>query len=475
VTFNSLIFLVFLALFFPIYFVTRGTARIWVCLIASYIFYGWWDYRFLALIAASTIVDYWIGRWMYVTTDPWKRKLLIVVTVVVNLTFLGFFKYFNFFIDSFHQMSDALGLGFSPSTLEITLPIGISFYTFMSMSYTIDIYRNELPAEKSLLKFATFIAFFPHLVAGPILRARDLLPQLHGYHRLHSPRVIIGLGLILLGYYKKVVVADGSALVVDKIFEEPAVHSSMGLLVGVVLYAFQIYGDFSGYSDIAIGLALIMGVNFIENFRTPYISKNFSEFWSRWHISLSTWLRDYLYIPLGGNRSSKFNTYRNLLVTMLLGGLWHGADWKFVIWGALHGMYLVVQRLIGKRWDRLRKALYIPDAINNVVLIAIVFSLTCLAWIFFRANSTSDALHIIQRISTFEDFTLASVRNKILVGRVAMLIGILLLIEHAHRRFDLEAMLLKSPAFRVAAYATLLWLIALFGTFGSSTFIYFQF
>lgn len=474
-TFNSLIFLVFLAIFFPLYFATRGVTRIWVCLIASYIFYGWWDYRFLALIAASTIVDYWIGRMMYATTDPWKRKLLIIVTVIVNLSFLGFFKYFNFFIDSFHQMSDVLGLGFSPSTLEITLPIGISFYTFMSMSYTIDVYRGELPAEKSLLKFATFIAFFPHLVAGPILRARDLLPQLHGHHRIHRPRVVIGLALILMGYFKKVGVADSAALVVDRIFDEPAVHSSAGLLVGVVLYAFQIYCDFSGYSDIAIGLALIMGVNFIENFRTPYISKNFSEFWSRWHISLSTWLRDYLYIPLGGNRYGKFNTQRNLLLTMLLGGLWHGADWKFVIWGALHGMYLVFQRLIGKRWDRLRKFLRVPNFLNDALLIAVVFSLTCLAWVFFRANSTADALHIIHRIFSFEDFTLASVRNKIVVGKVAVLICILLAIEAADRRFDMEALLLKSPAFRVVAYATLLWLIALFGTFGSSTFIYFQF
>lgn len=474
-TFNSLIFLLFLAIFFPLYFATRGVLRIWVCLVASYIFYGWWDYRFLALIAASTFVDYWIGRMMYATVDPWKRKLLIIVTVVVNLSFLGFFKYFNFFIDSFHQMSDMLGLGFSPSTLEITLPIGISFYTFMSMSYTIDIYRHELPAEKSLLKFATFIAFFPHLVAGPILRARDLLPQLHGYHRIHRPRVIIGLALILMGYFKKVGVADSAALVVDKIFDAPAVHSSAGLLLGVVLYAFQIYCDFSGYSDIAIGLALVMGVNFIENFRTPYISKNFSEFWSRWHISLSTWLRDYLYIPLGGNRFGTFNTYRNLLLTMLLGGLWHGADWKFVIWGALHGMYLVFQRLIGKRWDRFRKFLHVPNFVNNAFLIALVFSLTCLAWVFFRANSTSDALHIIHRIFAFEDFTLSTIRNKVLVAKVALLIGILLAIEAADRRFDMEALLLKSPAFRIAAYATLLWLIALFGTFGSSSFIYFQF
>jgi D-alanyl-lipoteichoic acid acyltransferase DltB (MBOAT superfamily) len=475
VTFNSLTFLVFLAIFFPLYFATRGSARLWVCLIASNIFYGWWDYRFLALIWASTLMDYTIGLLMERTTGAAQRKALIAITIVINMTFLGFFKYFNFFVDSFQHFASALGVHVSTTTLNITLPIGISFYTFMTMSYTIDVYRRELPAERSLLKFATFVAFFPHLVAGPILRASDLLPQLHGYHRFDSERMISGLGLILFGYYKKIVVADGAAKIVDLIFSEPAAHSSLGLLVGVLLYAFQIYCDFSGYSDIAIGLARIMGVDFLPNFRTPYISKSFSEFWQRWHISLSTWLRDYLYIPLGGNRHGTFNTYRNLLITMLLGGLWHGADWKFVIWGGLHGFYLVLQRFFAAPWERLRKFLHIPHKLNNALLMALVFALTCFAWIFFRANSSGDAWYIISRIAAFEDFRVSSIRNQIMVGKVAIVIAILLVIEAVDRRYDLSAVLVRWPAFCVGVFASLLWLIAFFGTFGSKSFIYFQF
>ena len=474
-TFNSLTFLIFLAIFFPLYFATRGNLRLWVCLIASNVFYGWWDYRFLALIWASTLMDYAIALLMERTTTPRRRKLLIAVTVIVNLTFLGFFKYFNFFVDSFEAMIDALGMHVSTTTLNITLPIGISFYTFMTMSYTIDVYRKELPAERSLLKFATFVAFFPHLVAGPILRARDLLPQLHGYHKFEGERLISGLGLILFGYFKKVVVADGAAQIVDGIFNEPAIQSSLALLIGVVLYAFQIYGDFSGYSDIAIGLARIMGVDFNLNFRTPYISKSFSEFWQRWHISLSTWLRDYLYIPLGGNRYGPVFTYRNLVITMLLGGLWHGADWKFVIWGALHGLYLVLQRLFAEPWQHVQRAIRLPERLNNLILMVLVFSLTCLAWIFFRANSSSDAWYIITRIVAFDDFHLSSLRNVIPIAKAGGMILLLLIMEEADRRYDLQQKFVDSKVFFVCAVATLLWLIALFGTFGSASFIYFQF
>lgn len=474
-TFNSLTFLIFLAVFFPLYFATFGVVRMWICLIASNVFYGWWDVRFLALIWASTLMDYSIGLLMERTTNPLRRKILIAITVVVNLTFLGFFKYFNFFVESFQSLSDALGLNISTTTLNITLPIGISFYTFMTMSYTIDVYRKEIPAEHSLLKFATFVAFFPHLVAGPILRARDLLPQLHGQHRFDGDRMISGIGLVLFGFFKKVVVADSAGLVVDGIFSEPSLHTSLGLVVGVVLYAFQIYCDFSGYTDIAIGVARIMGVDFCDNFRTPYISKSFSEFWQRWHISLSTWLRDYLYIPLGGNRSGKATTYRNLAITMLLGGLWHGANWKFVIWGGLHGMYLVLQRVFSRPWERIRRIFKIPDRLNGILLIALVFTLTCLAWIFFRANSTKDAFHIIQRIVAFDDLRLSAIRNPLPTTKCAAMILILLVIEAADRRYKFQNLMLQSPVFCVFFFNTLLWSIALFGTFGSTTFIYFQF
>jgi alginate O-acetyltransferase complex protein AlgI len=319
------------------------------------------------------------------------------------------------------------------------------------------------------------VAFFPHLVAGPILRARDLLPQLHGYHHFDGDRMISGLGLVLFGYFKKIVVADGAALVVDSIFGEPAAQSSLNLIVGVVLYAFQIYCDFSGYSDIAIGLARIMGVDFNVNFRTPYISKSFSEFWQRWHISLSTWLRDYLYIPLGGNRRGPVQTYRNLIITMLLGGLWHGANWKFVIWGALHGLYLVLQRVFGGPWEWLRRTLRVPMRVNNAFLMLLVFALTCFAWIFFRANSTADAFFIIRRIASLEDFHWATLRNQVPVAKSFGMILVLLAVEAVDRRIDLQSRLLSTPVFTVTYFASLLWLISLFGRFGSTTFIYFQF
>jgi D-alanyl-lipoteichoic acid acyltransferase DltB (MBOAT superfamily) len=312
-------------------------------------------------------------------------------------------------------------------------------------------------------------------VAGPIVRARDFLPQLHDDHPFKWDNVIAGTGQVLAGYFKKVVVADGAALAVDRVFDQPGLHTSIGLSVGVFLYAFQIYCDFSGYSDIAIGLARVMGFEFPENFRTPYISKSFSEFWQRWHISLSSWLRDYLYIPLGGNRNGAFQTYRNLLITMLLGGLWHGADWKFVIWGGLHGLYLVVQRLIGGRWQRLRTALWIPNWLNNWLLMAVVFTFTCVAWVFFRASSAYEAWDILGRIVSLDGINPGSIRNKILVGKSFLVIGLLLVAEEANRRVPLQPLLLRSPAFCVVSFATMLWLIALLGVFGSNQFIYFQF
>jgi D-alanyl-lipoteichoic acid acyltransferase DltB (MBOAT superfamily) len=475
VFFNSLTFLIFLAIFLVLYFASSGRGRLWICLLGSYTFYGWWDYRFLALIVFSTLVDYWLGMLIDRSEEPAKRKSAVILSCIVNLGFLGFFKYFNFFIDSFQHVADTMGLGTSLTTLDIILPVGISFYTFQSMSYTIDVYRRQLRMEPDLLRFATFIAFFPQLVAGPIVRARDFLPQLHADHPFKWDNVITGTGQVLAGYFKKVVVADGAALVVDRVFDQPGLHTSIGLSVGVFLYAFQIYCDFSGYSDIAIGLARVMGFEFPENFRTPYISKSFSEFWQRWHISLSSWLRDYLYIPLGGNRNGAFQTYRNLLITMLLGGLWHGADWKFVIWGGLHGLYLVVQRLIGGRWQRLRTALWIPNWLNNWLLMAVVFTFTCVAWVFFRASSAYEAWDILGRIVSLDGINPGSIRNKILVGKSFLVIGLLLVAEEANRRVPLQPLLLRSPAFCVVSFATMLWLIALLGVFGSNQFIYFQF
>ncbi|MBI1227880.1 MAG: MBOAT family protein [Bacteroidetes bacterium] len=537
--FNSLTFLAFIAIFLPIYFSLKGNARLWLSLFASYVFYGWWDWRFLTLISLSTFIDYYLGAvirngnilkerktwyevfgygmlmsvlvlglnllsktafpqlsyleyWYFPTLGLWLTFLVIyltnkistaesrgyrmmVVSMVLNLGFLGFFKYFNFFTDSFDQMLGNFGMHASWNTLNIILPVGISFYTFQSMSYTIDVYRKEIEPELNYLKFATFVAFWPQLVAGPIVRAVDFLPQFQKDHNFHWNRVITGTGRVLWGFFKKCVVADSLAPFVDQIFHEPNGFASINLVIAVFFYAFQIYCDFSGYSDIAIGFARILGFDFNENFKTPYFSQNFSEFWSRWHISLSSWLRDYLYIPLGGNRNGKFNTYKNNMLTMLLGGLWHGANWTFVFWGFLHGLYLIAQRQLGKPFGSLMSGLRFPSWMKSGVNIASTFFFTCLAWIFFRSANFGIATDVIKGIASFQGFSMVNVMNKFTVMKGFLLIGILLTIEVSNIRMHWNSLAFERPSFRVVAYATLLLLLAFFGSFGSGAFIYFQF
>jgi alginate O-acetyltransferase complex protein AlgI len=468
--FNSFAFLVFLPLFMLAYWTTRGRARLWVMLLGSLVFYGWWDWRFLFLLLFSAIVDYSIGILLENEQDASARHRLIVLSVIVNLGLLGFFKYFNFFADSAARLGDALGLHLTWTVLRIVLPVGISFYVFKTMSYTIDVYRRTQSAERDLLRFTTFVVFFPELVAGPIVRASRLLPQLRGDHAFDHERAISGLTLVLSGYVRKVVVADSLAPLVDIRFAYPEAHSALSLLIGVYFYAFQIYCDFSGYSNIAIGLARILGFDFGVNFDRPYFSRSFSEFWTRWHISLSSWLRDYLYIPLGGNRGGALLTLRNLTITMLLGGLWHGAQWTFVAWGALHGLYLVAQRLIGSFWQRAVKSLRVPRVVSDAFLMLLVFHLTCFAWVFFRAQSFHNAWQILTSIASMREMNFASVDNRILVLKGALLIGGLLLIE---------ILTLKprdvSPARRLVFAASCIWLLLLFGSFSGNRFIYFQF
>lgn len=468
--FNSFAFLIFLPLFMIGYWSTRGRARLWVMFLASLVFYGWWDWRFLFLLLFSALVDYSLGLLLENEQDDAARHRLIVLSIVVNLGLLGFFKYFNFFADSAAQLSDALGLHVTWTTLRIVLPVGISFYVFKTMSYTIDVYRRTQRAERDLLRFATFVVFFPELVAGPIVRASRLLPQLNHDQRFDYERAVSGLSLICAGYVRKVVVADSLAPLVDVRFAHPEAHSALSLLIGVYFYAFQIYCDFSGYSSIAIGLARILGFDFGINFDRPYFSRSFSEFWTRWHISLSSWLRDYLYIPLGGNRGGTLFTFRNLMLTMLLGGLWHGARWTFVAWGGLHGLYLVSQRLVGPAYQRAVKSLRVPRPVSNAFLILLVFHLTCLAWVFFRAQSFQNAWQILSSIASMRDMSFASVDNKILVLKGAMLIAGLLLVEVVTLRTG-EI----SPARRLAFAASCIWILLLFGSFSGNTFIYFQF
>ncbi|MEA2235525.1 MAG: alginate O-acetyltransferase complex protein AlgI [Thermoanaerobaculia bacterium] len=489
--FNSWAFLIFLPVFAACYWATGGVARLWVMLIGSLIFYAWWDWRFVFLVLFSALVDYSIGILLENETDDHRRHRLIVMSVAVNLGLLGFFKYFNFFVTSAGELLSALGLRVQSNTLAIVLPVGISFYVFKTMSYTIDVYRRTEPAERSLLKFTTFVVFFPELVAGPIVRASRMLPQMKHDHKFSYERTLSATTLILSGYVRKVVIADSLAPLVDVRFANPAAHSALSLLLGVYLYAFQIYCDFSGYSNIAIGLARFFGFDFGINFDRPYFSRSFSEFWTRWHISLSSWLRDYLYIPLGGNRGSTFAVYRNLMLTMLLGGLWHGANWTFVAWGGLHGFYLMMQRLLGPRYERLRSLLRIPSILSDAFLVVLVFHLTCLSWVFFRAPTFGHAWQVLRQIGGMRDLSFAGVDQKMLVLKCVMLIAVLIAFEimtfQPRRRKAVlatdegEKVIVSaqvpevSPILRLAFAASCIWTVLLFGTFSGNSFIYFQF
>jgi alginate O-acetyltransferase complex protein AlgI len=358
-------------------------------LLASYFFYGMWDWRFLFLIILSTTIDYLCGLKIgHCQNEQAKKKTFLFISIVSNLLILGFFKYANFFIGNLIFFLESIGIQANLNTLNIILPVGISFYTFQSMSYTIDVYRGELKPTKKYFDFALYVAFFPQLVAGPIERAKRLLPQISFERKVQFDDFTLGCRLILWGLFKKVVVADGLALYVDPVFQNVQYHSSFTFVVATFFFAFQIYCDFSGYSNIAIGLARMMGIRLMQNFRLPYMASNIRDFWSRWHISLSTWLRDYLYIPLGGSRFGYLKTCRNIMITMLLGGLWHGANWTFVFWGALHGGYVIIDHLRGKA----------GKVQGNVIGVVTTFLLVLVSWIFFRANNLSEALFIVKSI-----------------------------------------------------------------------------
>ncbi|WP_236612928.1 MBOAT family O-acyltransferase [Cesiribacter andamanensis] len=425
------------------------------------------------LILFSTTLDFTVARALERSQEGGRRKKLLLLSILVNLGILACFKYFNFFMDSTLELLNYLGFHANYQLLQIILPVGISFYTFQSMSYTVDVYRRRLAAEKDFVTYATYISFFPQLLAGPIVRASDMLHQLRTDKRFDLYNFQAGLSIVLVGLFKKVVIADSLAVFVDAAFAYPENYPPLYLLLGVIFYSFQIYCDFSGYSDIAIGLARMLGFKFPLNFRMPYFSKSFSEFWERWHITLSRWLRDYLYIPLGGNRGGQFKTYRNLMLTMLLGGLWHGASWTFVFWGFLHGTYLILQRVV--EWARAALGIRLPRLLNAVLSIALVYSLTCLAWVFFRSPDFATASLVLSKIASISDLSFSALPNKFIIAKGVALIALLLVVEYISLRVNLSKIMLRYPAFRLAAYASIIWFIALFGSFTNSQFIYFQF
>lgn len=364
-------------------------------LIASYVFYGWWDFRFCFLMLGLTLVAYFTA--LKVSKDERHKKAFLALGVAVPLIVLGIFKYFNFFVDSF---AAAFGIS-SVRTLSIILPVGISFYTFQSLSYTIDVSRGRLPAQKSFLKLALYISFFPQLVAGPIVKANDFIPQLEEDRSISVRNIEKGIQIFFVGMFKKVVIADNISVFVDEVFGNPKMFGGATVFLGVIAYAVQIYCDFAGYSDMAIGSAKCIGFDINRNFNLPYISRNVSEFWKRWHISLSTWLMEYLYIPLGGNRKGKVRTYINLIITMLLGGLWHGASWTFVAWGLFHGIGLCVHKIYMKLRGRDKN--YEGNHVTNAISTVFTFIYVCIGWVFFRADTFTDAWNVLKAVFTMQE------------------------------------------------------------------------
>lgn len=468
--FNSFIFWAFFGVVLLLYWRLPHRGQNYLLLVAGYFFYGFWDWRYLGLLMFSTIVDYYVGYFLVRVDDQHKRKILITTSVVVNLTFLGFFKYFGFFVNEMAELLTSLGFQPNLPVLHIVLPVGISFYTFQSMAYTLDIYRGLAKPANNLPEFATFVAYFPPLVAGPIERARKLLPQIQGERFLKQSDFAEGLYHIMIGLFKKVFIADNLAPIVNRIFDTPAAElSGTDVLIGMYAFAFQIYGDFSGYSSIAQGVSKWLGIDLSYNFRMPYFSRSPSEFWTRWHISLSQWLRDYLYIPLGGNRHGPTRTQINLLLTMLLGGLWHGANWTFIIWGAWHGLLLIAYRLVGTETFE-KPASHWSIAVLQAVA---MFHFVCIGWIFFRAGSLEQALGLIGALGhgfAITDFALYA--GSLLLFFVAPL---LVYEWFVYRRNDM-LLALSQPAWqRVALYGYFAAMVMVFPPLAQQVFIYFQF
>jgi D-alanyl-lipoteichoic acid acyltransferase DltB (MBOAT superfamily) len=469
--FNSLQFIAFFIVVYLLFVFLSGRKlryRNFMLLVASYFFYGSWNYKFLTLIVASTVVDYYCGLRLHGEENPRARKFYLFLSAFVNLGILGFFKYYGFFIGNVEAALRAVGIDASYWNLDIVLPIGISFYTFQTMSYTIDVYYRKMEPTRDVINFALFVAFFPQLVAGPIVRARHLLPQLSRRVAYNPALVERGMFLIAQGYVKKVVFADFLGGHVDLVFGNPGAYGFVPTLIAVYAYAFQIYFDFSGYSDIAIGLANVMNIEIPANFNLPYLAKSFREFWRRWHISLSTWLRDYLYIPLGGNRGTLRRTYINIMITMLLGGLWHGAHWNFVLWGLYHGMLLLVERRLGLYESSLLGRVQ-SHRVWPVVKTVFTFHLVCLGWIIFRAQSMGDALRILGTLASFE------VAAPVAGGTTLVMLSVAALSHFIRGKVDLEHLFMRLPSpVKGLTYALVTITIYVFFT-TEQRFIYFQF
>ncbi|MDN3666175.1 MBOAT family O-acyltransferase [Algibacter miyuki] len=480
--FNSIDFAIFLPIVFLLYwFVANNNLKLqnFLIVLASYVFYGWWDWRFLSLILFSTIIDYSIGVRLSKEKTLSKRKILLWLSILVNLGFLGFFKYYNFFLDNFISAFSFFGTPINTQSLNIILPVGISFYTFQTLSYTIDVYKEKLEPTKDFIAFTAFVSFFPQLVAGPIERATNLLPQFYKKRTFEYNKAIDGLRQILWGLFKKIVIADNSAKIANEVFNNSTDYSGSTLFLGAIFFTFQIYCDFSGYSDIAIGTSRLFGFNLKQNFAFPYFSRDPAEFWRRWHISLSTWFRDYLYIPLGGSRGGTWMKIRNTFIIFAVSGFWHGANWTFIAWGILNALYFMPFLLLNKNrvnTNIIAQGRHLPN-FKEICQMTITFGLTVLAWVFFRAENITHAWSYLSEIFSKTIFSLPKFLDPFHALTTLIIIFIFLTIEWIGRDEQYAIANIKKTSkaiFRYAFYYTIV--IAIFWFAGEEQqFIYFQF
>lgn len=480
--FNSLDFAIFLPIVFLLYwFVFSKNMKLQNLLLvcASYLFYGWWDWRFLSLIFFSTIVDYFVGLALSKQEDNKIRKLLLSTSVLVNLGFLAVFKYYNFFLDNFVEAFSFFGASINANSLNIIIPVGISFYTFQTLSYTIDVYRKKIDHKKDFIAFMAFVSFFPQLVAGPIERATNLLPQFYRKRVFNYSKAVEGMRQILWGLFKKIVIADNCAEFANLVFNNSTELGGSTLVIGALFFTFQIYCDFSGYSDIAIGTARLFNFNLMQNFSFPYFSRDIAEFWRRWHISLSTWFRDYLYIPLGGSRGSNLLKMRNIFIIFLVSGFWHGANWTYVFWGGLHALYFLPLMLLNKNRDNIGVVAenQLFPSVKEMLSMAITFSLTVFAWIFFRAENLTHAFSYIGEIFSSSLFSLPAHFGG---WRALMtLLGVIIFMSvewlQRDKQYALDLSMLKAGRYvRWSIYLMIIFAIISFGG-QQQEFIYFQF
>ena len=479
--FNSLSFAIFLPVVFILYwFVSKGSVRFQniLLLVSSYFFYACWDWRFLFLLIFSTLLDYFTGIKIYQSTNQRKKMLWLCLSICVNLGFLGVFKYYNFFAASFADGLSFLGIKSNFGTLQVILPVGISFYTFHGLSYVLDLYNNRIKPERDFINYSVFVSFFPLLVAGPIERATHLLPQILKKREFDYSKAVDGLRQILWGLFKKIVIADNCSVYADMIFNKSAVCSGSTLVFGAIFFAFQIYCDFSGYSDIALGTARLFGIDLLRNFAFPYFSRDIAEFWRRWHISLSTWFRDYLYIPLGGSKGGVWVKIRNTFIIFLVSGFWHGANWTFIIWGGLNALYImpsIIFKTNRRNLDIVAKGRFLPS-IKEFFLMTTTFGLTVFGWILFRSKDISQALRYISGIFKMSLFSKPQLLNRAFYIPVTIGLLILLILEwfNRNKQHGLEISGIKFRTIRWGIYFILLLLSFWFGGH-SQKFIYFQF